>query len=157
MNETNQTPARDGARLEIRPSMTRGLAVVLGSVLLTVGFVRIGMTGTGPAYPAFLAAVLVGAGAVLAAVALLPGASGLWLDADGFELREIYSVKRYRWSEVGEFAVRRKILGRAVEFAYQPSGGKPEKRSLSASYTIPAFRLAQLMNEWRERALARRR
>jgi hypothetical protein len=88
----------------------------------------------------------------MAMAAHLPGASGLSLNAEGFEIRELYSVRRYPWSEVTEFTIKRRMLGKAVDFAHvPPDGGKPEARSLPTGYAINPYRLLQLMNEWRDR------
>ena len=44
---------------------------------------------------------------LLAAVALLPGASQLRLDADGLEVRALFRVTRWRWCDVVRFGATR--------------------------------------------------
>ncbi len=144
---------RRDAVLELRPSRLRGAVLAAVSALLAVGFVKIGLESEGPAYPAFLAAALFAGGSVLSLIALRSDASAIRLTRDGFEVRELHAVERYRWADVGPFAVRRRLLGKAVEFSHRPPDGRPRTRTLPGGYRISVFRLAQVMNEWRERAV----
>ncbi|MDP6390859.1 MAG: hypothetical protein QF654_13270 [Alphaproteobacteria bacterium] len=140
------------ATLEIRPSLARTLAVAFGGVIFAAIVLDFAAKGEGSVFPAYLAAGVLIIGAIMAMGQHLPGASGLSLNAEGFEIRELYSVKRYPWSEVTEFTIKRRVLGKAVEFAHVPQdGGKVEARSLPTGYSINPYRLLQLMNEWRDR------
>ncbi len=140
------------ATLEIRPSLVRTLAVAFGGVIFAGIVLDLAAKAEGSVFPAYLTAVVLIIGAILFMGQHLPGASGLSLDAEGFEIRELYSVKRYPWSEVTAFTIKRRVLGKAVEFAHVPlDGGKPEVRTLPPGYTVNPYRLLQLMNEWRDR------
>ena len=140
------------ATLEIRPSLARTLAVAIGGVVFAAIVLDYAGKGESSVLPAYLAAGVLFIGSIMAMGAHLPGASGLSLYKDGFDIRELYSVKRYPWSEVTEFTIKRRVLGKAVEFAHVPlDGGKVEARSLPTGYTVNPFRLMQVMNEWRDR------
>lgn len=92
-----------------------------------------------------------------AAVLLLshaPGSTGVWLDRDGFLMREMYSSRRYEWDQVGRFEVRRKLLGKAIDFAVLSSdSGMAEVRSLPRGVGGSVWDVAKKMNEWRDRAV----
>jgi hypothetical protein len=85
----------------------------------------------------------------------LPGCTGIWLDDEGFLTRDMYKTERYKWSEVGTFVLRRRMLGSGVEFPYQPTeDAVPEARHLPRGMGRSGWRLAQFMNERRDQALA---
>ncbi|MEM9683188.1 MAG: hypothetical protein AAF942_07975 [Pseudomonadota bacterium] len=96
--------------------------------------------------------LLFSAGVLLASH--LPGSTGVWLDDDGFETRELYKSERFRWADVGPFTVRRRLLGTMVEFALiDPDAKLPEAKQLPRGLGRSAWKLMRLMNERRDRAL----
>ena len=91
------------------PSRIKWWVIIVAGVgfaaLLLVNFA--GNTG------ATIMAVLSVLVAALAGAMLVPGANSLRLDADGFEVTHLFRAKRYRWSDVSDFAVH--SLGQSGE------------------------------------------
>jgi hypothetical protein len=115
----------------------------------------------------WLAVAFFGVGALIAVLMLLPGAGGLRLDADGFEMTSLFRRHRSRWTEVSEFEVVRlppslqkmvvfddartkdSALAKANRSLAGRTGGLPDNYSLSYED------LAAIMNAWRARATGR--
>jgi hypothetical protein len=105
--------------------------------------------------------------ALVAALMLLPGAGGLRLDSDGFEMTSLFRRHRSRWMEVSEFEVVRlpPSLQKMVVFddvRTKDSALAKVNRSLAGrtgglpdSYSLSHEDLAAIMNEWRARATGR--
>ncbi|HUI16403.1 MAG TPA: STM3941 family protein [Alphaproteobacteria bacterium] len=147
---------------------------------LAVGlaFAAIGgwMISLGPAGMTFIAGwgalVFFGLGSVVIVVTLLPGASGLTLDREGFVMRSLFRRSTYRWSDVDEFAVSEVPLGqgaRTMKAAGFNDRSAAQGRiaqvnvalagrnsALPDSYGLAVEDLVRLMSAWRLRALARR-
>jgi hypothetical protein len=105
--------------------------------------------------------------ALVAALMLLPGAGGLRLDSDGFEMTSLFRRHRSRWMEVSEFEVVRlppslqkmvvfddvrtkdSALAKVNRCLAGRTGGLPD------SYSLSHEDLAAIMNEWRARATGR--
>lgn len=135
----------------IRPSLLQDGFLALGCLILGIGLLRMDAED-------FEGAVLVAAfvlvGAVVIMAAHLPGCTGIWLDGEGFLVREMYRSERYRWSEVGPFMVRRRMLGLGVDFSYMPTGETvPVMRSLPRGLGDSGWKIALRMNGRRERAV----
>jgi hypothetical protein len=134
----------------IRPSLLHNGLLALGCLAMGIGLLRV-------EDPAIRGAVAMGifllfCAAVIMAVHL-PGCTGVWLDDDGFLVRDMYRSERYRWSEVGPFVLRRRVLGSGIDFAYTPPGGSvSETRSLPRGLVGSGRKIAQRMNQRRERA-----
>jgi hypothetical protein len=100
------------------------------------------------------------------AVALIPGASEMVLDQDGFTLRFAHRTSYWTWTEVCDFAVIKDYL---VPFkknvAFNRKGGRGTKRSesgelpawrdivLDDSYGLTKDDCVRLLSEWQQRAL----
>lgn len=136
----------------IRPSLVQDGFLALGCVILGIGLLR--MEGEDFEGATLVAAfVLVGAAVIMATH--LPGCTGIWLDGEGFLMREMYKSERFRWSEVGPFMVRRRLLGLGVDFSYTPTGETvPVMRSLPRGLGDSGWKIALRMNGRRERAVA---
>ena len=105
--------------------------------------------------------------ALVGALMLLPGAGGLRLDSDGFEMTSLFRRHRSRWTEVSEFEVVRlpPSLQKMVVFddvRTKDSALAKVSRSLAGrtgglpdSYSLSHEDLAAIMNEWRARATGR--
>jgi hypothetical protein len=105
--------------------------------------------------------------ALVGALMLLPGAGGLRLDSDGFEMTSLFRRHRSRWTEVSEFEVVRlpPSLQKMVVFddaRTKDSALAKVNRSLAGrtgglpdSYSLSCEDLAAIMNEWRARATGR--
>src|SRR5690606_27493214 len=93
------TPAAGKAET-LRPSPARWLAMVAISAV----FVWIGLRIMGThALVAWSCIVFFGLCGVLAVLNLLPGASRLVLDDDGFEIVSLFRRSRVRWRDVARF------------------------------------------------------
>jgi hypothetical protein len=104
---------------------------------------------------------------LVAALALLPGAGGLLLDSDGFEITSLFRPYRCRWTEVSEFEVVRvpPSLQKMVAFDHARTEDRALARinrslvgwagGLPDNYGLSHEDLAAIMNEWRARATGR--
>ena len=135
----------------IRPSLAHNGFLALGCLILGVALFRAeGAKIEGALFMGIF--LLLSAGVIM--ITHLPGCTGVWLDDGGFLVRDMYKSERYRWSEVGPFMVRRRLFGTGVEFAYTPPGETaPQVRSLPRGLGRSGWRIVQLMNQRRERAL----
>jgi hypothetical protein len=135
----------------IRPSLAQNGFLALGCLILGVALLREEAAKLEGAL--FMGIFLMLSAGVIMATHL-PGCTGVWLDDEGFLVRDMYKSERYRWSEVGPFMVRRRLFGTGVEFAYTPPGETaPQARSLPRGLGRSGWRIVQLMNQRRERAL----
>lgn len=139
-------PPPDGTDL-IKPSWVQNGFLALGCLILAFGLFRLDPDKVeGSLYMSIFMVF----GAVVLMSSHLPGSTGVWLDRDGFLVREMYKSERYRWDEVGPFIVRRKLLGKSIEFPYTPAGEElPKVRSLPRAIGASAWSVAQKMNDWR--------
>jgi hypothetical protein len=136
----------------IRPSLIHNGSLALGCAALAVALFA---TANAKIEGALLLAIFLMLSAAVIMSAHLPGCTGIWFDDEGFLTRDIYRSERYRWSEIGPFSIRRRLLGTQVDFAYTPPGeAMPQTRTLPRGMGRSAVRLARRMNERRERALA---
>jgi len=146
------------------PSRRKWL-LVLGGCL---AFVAIGLwTMHDEPLWGWLAVGFFGVGALVAALMLLPGAGGLLLDSDGFEMTSLFRRHRCRWAEVSEFEVVRLPPSRQKMVVFDDARTKDSalaklNRSfagrsggLSDSYNLSHEDLAAIMNAWRARATGR--
>jgi hypothetical protein len=136
----------------IRPSRLHDGLLALGCLIMGIGLLRVeDATVEGAAY---MGAFLLFCAAVVMATHL-PGCTGVWLDDDGFLVRDLYKSRRYRWVEVGPFVVRRRLLGFGVDFPYTPPGKTTaETCSLPRGLGGSGWKIAERMNRRRERASA---
>jgi hypothetical protein len=137
----------------LRPSPFRcvGLSIACGFMALVC--FHLWFKGTDNAWVAggFLAA-----GAVFFLVHLVPDAYALWLDKNGFNVSEMFTVKRFDWPETSEFTVRRGFLGHYVEFHHVvPGADGPRRIVLNETYGFKPVEMAQLLNDYRKQSSAR--
>ncbi len=109
--------------------------------------------------------IFFGAGCLVSAVVLLPGASVLTLDVEGLLVRSLFRGFKYRWDDVDEFTVvnvvGREMVGMnmnqlsAAQSAFAAMNVKLTGRNgaLPDTYGLQAMDLAQLLTLWRARAL----
>jgi len=136
----------------LRPSLAFNSTLALGCLVFAAILFR---TDPAEAKAAFLWAIFLVFSAAVILATHLPGCTGVWLDDDGFTVRDMYKSTRYRWSEVGSFVMRRRLLGTEVEFPYSPpDGGPTQARHLPRALNRPGWKIALMMNRRRERALA---
>jgi hypothetical protein len=105
-------------------------------------------------------------GALVSAVMLHPNAGGLTLDREGFEARSLFRRHRYQWGTVSTFSVGQVGPGGTMVMYDDPTEhGKlanwnrqqfGRSSALAETYRLDPEALAELLNAWRERALATR-
>jgi hypothetical protein len=101
----------------------------------------------------------------LALMLLLPHATGLTLDADGFAISRIFGRTRFSWRNVSRFRVEEGKDAaelRLVRFEVLSAGTAPRRgatvtRALPGNYRLSDDDLAALMTQWRALALAQPR
>ena len=114
---------------------------------------------------AWLPILFFGAGALLIAIQLLPGASWLRVSEQGLEVCSLFRVRIYVWNEVGDFRVRWVPFQRVVAFTFntrsQSEGfegtlrfARGRHRWLQDSYGVPPRALAEFLNERRHECTA---
>lgn len=99
----------------LRPSPLKWLAMVA----LSAVFVWIGVTvmGTHPVV-GWSCLVFFGLCGAIGVLNLLPNASRLVLDDDGFEIRSLFRTSRVRWADIARFGTLRIGLHRIVGFDF---------------------------------------
>ncbi len=100
------------------------------------------------------------------AIAMIPGASEMVLDQDGFTLRLGYRSTSWTWTEVGDFAVIKDYLVPFKKNVAFNDRRRPRSRKLSESGELPSWRdvvlddsyglskddCVRLLSEWQQRA-----
>jgi hypothetical protein len=103
-------------------------------------------------------------GIPVAAVMLLPGAGGLVLDGEGFDVISMYRTHRSRWIDTGSFMVATLPSGQKMVvydsrtpgsrvLAQLNTGIAGRNSGLPDTYGLKPEALAELMTCWREQAL----
>jgi hypothetical protein len=154
--------ARFPGPLTLYPSRKKWLLVLAGSALFAVG--GFWMIKTGDAR-GWLVLIFFGLAAAVAAVAMLPGAGALTLDAQGFEATNLFRRHRTRWQDTTGFQAARIPPARQMWVVYDDItqnkksiakfniGIVGRNAALPDTYGLSADDLAQLMAQWRGRAL----
>jgi hypothetical protein len=144
------------------PSRKKWLLVLVGSALFAVGGFWMIKTGDGRGW---LVLIFFGLAAVVAAAAMLPGAGGLALDRDGFEATNLFRRHRTLWQDSTGFQAARIPPARQMWVVYDDVtqstrsiakfnvGIVGRNAALPDTYGLSADDLAQLMTQWRKRAL----
>lgn len=108
-------------------------------------------------------ALAFGVGALVFAVSMLPNASYLQLDDDGFELCSLFRKSKVPWHEVETFFVGRMARHTAVFYSYSETHTRaelakklartisPGEGALPDTYGLKPQALADLMNACKER------
>jgi hypothetical protein len=143
------------------PSRKKWLLLLLGGGLFTYG----GYSMVSSAEPwGWSVLIFFAAGMIISIVMLLPGASGVTLDADGFQVTSLYRRHRSRWRNVTSFVPvsipysRQKLVafddatitGGIAQMSVDISG---HNAALPDSYGFSVDDLAALMTRWRDRAV----
>jgi hypothetical protein len=158
--------------IALHASRLKFFSVLAVSVLLTglcVYLLQHGRLSPSGEVKAWVGVVLFGVGVVISVVMLLPGAGRLTLDQDGFQRVTLFLKFRTPWSSVDDFTVCEMTMrrGRRMRFVGYNDRGLPTNNAsqqlsgrnaaLPDSYGLSHEELANLMAEWRARALAMRR
>jgi hypothetical protein len=107
--------------------------------------------------------IFFGLGTLLAALAMLPGAAALTLDATGFEVTSFYRRSRTRWQDATDFIATRIPPARLRFVLFNDAAHAGTLSRINAAmigrngaipdtYGLRADDLAQLMAQWRDRA-----
>lgn len=164
MTETVKRPAESPAKLRLHPAKGKGL--LLFTICIALTLVGMSMIGAG-SWKGWLVTLFFGLGTVLFAIQLLwPSASYLDLSPDGFVVCALFRPSSLiRWDRVSEFRVvhippkRTKMVGFDVDTSLLPSLAATVRRLTGANGALPDTygrkpdELADLMNEWRRKAL----
>ena len=146
----DKTP--QSTELIVRPSLPRNLLFSVTCVSFGVLLILMAHEGRTDIFPAYLVALLMTAGSAVLLGSHLPNASFLRLTREGVEIRELFKSRYYNWSDVGQFAMRRRLLGSSIAFMYlDPDTEIPLEQAVPAGYTLSSHKLLETMNEWRAR------
>jgi hypothetical protein len=148
--------------VRLHPSPKKWLLVLLGcAAFAVIGFF---MIRDGQAW-GWLVLVFFGAGAPIAAAMLWPGANGLTLDRDGFEVANALRRHRSRWQDTTGFesvaippAMQKLVCyddtqASGMAMATVNAGITGHTSALPDTYGLSAEELAALMAWWRMHAL----
>lgn len=157
--------ARFPGPVTLTPSPRKWL-LVLGGCL---AFVAIGIWQAGEQPLIGWSAVgFFGLGVLVAGAMLVPGAAGIVLDADGFEVTGFFRRHRTRWADATGFQAATVPPSAQKLVVYDDRGSENStlggiNRRLSGrnsglpdNYGLPPDDLAQVMMRWRERAVPTR-
>ncbi len=142
--------SENGATEVLRPSTIRSVGMALACAVMSFVCFHLWFKGTESAW---IAGGFMAAGTVFFLVHLVPDAYALWFYPQGFEVSDMFSRKRYRWSEVSEFSIRRGLLGHYVDFYHaEPDLEAPKRIILNETYGFKPVEMLQLLNRRREQA-----
>lgn len=132
----------------LRPSVFRCVGLSVACTVMAVMLVHLWYRGNNDAW---IPAVFMILGAIFFAFHMVPNAYGLWVDREGFNVSEMFTVKRYEWPVVSDFNVKRGILGYYVEF-YHDSGEaeRPKRVVLNETYGFKPVAMARMLNDQRK-------
>jgi hypothetical protein len=162
--------------LVLRPSRAKWFGILLGCAGFVVVSCWMIVSGSaygwrGPVNTAFGWGGLVffSIGLVIAVVAMLPDASALKLDQEGFEITNLFRRQSFRWQDATGFAVAKISASARVEMVVFDDANAKEGKitrfnianlghnsGLADTYGFPPEALASLMAQWRERAVQSR-
>lgn len=139
-----------------RRRLVGGLFIWLAILIFCI-FLLSGKLGSQGGYDTFMAwfSLFVSAGILVRSLTLLmmPSATRLTLDADGFEIGGVFANQRIRWRDVRAFSISKRYLRGAeikeIEFTAAGANGQ-----LTNGYSLPLKDLLHLLESWRERATA---
>ena len=106
--------------------------------------------------------VVFGIGVLVALLSLMPNATYLRLDSEGFTMCSMYRAHSFRWADVSGFAVRRVFTNTMVMFNFEPAYVRtPGLRSFNVelvgfeaglpdNYGLKHQELADLLNRFKE-------
>jgi hypothetical protein len=144
------------------PSRKKWFWLLLLAAVFTAG--GVGMVSNKEPW-GWLVLIFFGAGLVISAITLLPGAGGLVLDGNGFQVTSLFRSHRSRWRDVTRFEpisvpyARQRMVGfddatagRTITAINTALSG--HNAALPDTYGFSVDELAELMRRWRERAAA---
>jgi hypothetical protein len=162
----NEILARFPGPVTLYPSRRRWLLIMAGCSLFAVG---IWVTGKGD-WTSWLAVAFFAIGAIMSGIMMLHGAAALTLDAQGFEMINLYRANRWQWQDASGFEAE--TLPRSWQKFVAFDNAKMQNSTwtrinhalfskhnaaLGDNYGLSAVDLAKLMTRWRDLAIAARR
>jgi len=161
-DKANDILARFPGPVTLRPSRLKWFLVLLICAAFTAG--GIAMVADG-ATGGWFVLVFFGLGVPLSIAAMLPGAGGLTLDRNGFEITNLFRRQSYVWPDVSGFEAARipPAGNNMVVFDHAGAVGRTVAKlnvslvgrnaGLPDTYGLSADVLADLMDRWRDRAV----
>lgn len=143
----------------LRPSRLKLVGFLVFSLLVVTEGIFILKSPGQPAAAGWACVILFGAGALVMAVMMIPGASYLRIERDGFTICALYRARLVPWSTVRGFGVTRLIRRQVVGISLTPGSRVPAgiarlnasrlgyEGMLPDTYGMSASALAALMNE----------
>jgi hypothetical protein len=142
------------------PSRKKWFLLLLAAAVFTAGGIDMVWSN---APSGWYVVIFFGAGLVISATMLLPGAGGLVLDGNGFQVTSLFRKHRSRWRDVSRFEpisvpyARQRMVGfddatagRTITAINTALTG--HNAALPDNYGFSVDELAELMRRWRERA-----
>ena len=161
--EAHDLLARFPGPVTLAPSRRKWIMVALAGAAFTA--IGAWMVASGNAV-GWLALVVFGPCTVIGLAAALPGAGGLTLRGDGFEIINLFRRTPFRWQDVDGFGSARVPPSghNLVVFDHAPARGRTlaklnaglvgRNAGLPDTYGFSAEALAYVMANWRAKALA---
>lgn len=168
-NAVDELLSRFPGPITLYPARGKWISLTLGAVVFTT----IGALGSFARIDAFQHAIMIlgtiffGTCMLAGIITLLPGASSLQLNQDGFAIAKFYWTRRLRWAEVSDFAIWTYRANKVITFnTCTPSSSKAgallmkinsflagRNDYLPDTYGLSANDLLALVNAWRKRAI----
>lgn len=160
-SKASQILARFPGPVTLYPSRKKWLLLLLAGLAFTLA--GIWMVATA-APEGWFVLIFFGSGAIVSIVMLLPGASSLVLERDGFAITSLFRSHYARWQDVSVFApmaipfAPQKMVSfddasASTKFVAKLSTGIAGHNSaLPDTYGMSADELARLMTQWRDHA-----
>ena len=136
------------------------LIMVYSICLVSLG---VWLKQSGWSFLGWLTIVFFGLGVPLSLLMLLPNATYLRLDEEGFEMRSVFRNNRYRWTDVAGFTIG-SLRGAKMIAIHFRHDFKPQRlaRSMAAAlagmegaipnhYNAPLEEILEALNAWRQR------
>lgn len=134
----------------LRPSVFRCVGLSAACIVMSVMLIHLWYRGNTDAW---IPAAFMVLGAIFYAFHMVPNAYALWIDRQGFSVTEMFTVKRYEWSVVSDFNVKRGILGYYVEFYHDTTEAeRPKRVVLNETYGFKPVAMARMLNDQRNLA-----
>jgi hypothetical protein len=161
--DTSEILSRFPGPVTLYPSRKKWLLVCAGSALFAIGGVWMVRSGE---WMGWLPLIFFSLVALVAAVAMLPGAGALTLGREGFEITNLFRRHPTRWQDALRFTTAR-IPPATQRWVVYDDTSQSAKRiakinvevvgrnaALPDTYGLSPDDLGHLMMRWRERALA---
>jgi hypothetical protein len=148
--------------MTLRSSKTKGLLMLCGSLLFVAA--GIWMIRRGEMF-GWASVIFFGLCALISMVTMLPNASYLRLNREGFTQVILFRTSTVRWQDVSEFSVGRVGLNKMVMIDFSPNWHESSFKlknvarsmsghdgALSDTYGLSAEELVTLLKEWKNKS-----